>query len=373
MSSSQIRKIASHYLLTLQGFYKHPLITVDAKSGEILGVECYGGNLDFTAGVEFYSGILCPGFTNAHCHSELSYLKGAIAEGVGYAGFAAAMAQVRGGFSAEERQAAIIEADRQMWEEGVNFVADIVNDDTSFEVKSKSPIKYHSFAEVFGLKKSNIEYCKSLTINPNTTLTPHSVYSVQQGDFTEVCNSVTAPLSIHFKESEAEQLLFEGKGSLAEWYSAVGFECDFLHFGSPAQRIVESIPADKSVIFIHNCYVTQADIDLIMSHFTAPVYWVLCPRSNRYISGVVPNVAELLIKNNLNICIGTDSLASNHSLSILEELKCFGNIPLEKLLIWATYNGAAALGQKPCGLINICGADLEGMKLTAKTTVKRVL
>ena len=329
--------------------------------------------MDFTAGVEFYSGILCPGFTNAHCHSELSYLKGSISEQIGYAGFAAAMAQVRGGFSSDERHAALLEADRQMWNEGINFVADIVNDDTSFDVKLNSPIKYTSFAEVFGLKQSNINLCKQLINNPSTTLTPHSTYSIQDSDFAEVCHHSPAPISIHFKESEAEQLLFAGKGSLAEWYAAVGFECDFLYHGSPAQRIIDVVPADKSVIFVHNCFITQKDIDLIMSHFTASVYWVLCPRSNKYISGVVPNVAELLIKNNLNICVGTDSLASNHSLSILEELKCFDNIPLDQLLIWATYNGAAALGQKPSGLINICGADLEAMKLTAQTTVKRVL
>ena len=110
-----------------------------------------------------------------------------------------------------------------------------------------------------------------------------------------------------------------------------------------------------------------------MNHFTVPVYWVLCPRSNKYISGAVPNVSELLMKNNLNICIGTDSLASNHSLSILEELKCFDSVPLEQLLRWATYNGAAALGVKPRGIINICGAVLERMKLTEKSAVRRVL
>ena len=283
------------------------------------------------------------------------------------------MAQMRGIFSAEERQAALAAADREMWEEGINFVADIVNDDTSFDVKWNSPIKYTSFAEVFGLKQSNLRGCQLLINNPDTTLTPHSTYSIQDSDFAEVCRCSSSPISIHFKESEAEQLLFQGVGSLAEWYKAVGFKCDFLHHGSPAQRVVDIIPADKSVIFVHNCFVTQEDIDLIMSHFTAPVYWALCPRSNKYISGGVPNVSELLIKNNLNICIGTDSLASNHSLSIIEELKCFDNIPLDQLLIWATYNGAAALGCKPRGLINICGADLETMKLTAQTTVKRVL
>lgn len=372
-SSLSIRQIASHYLLTPQGFYKHPLLTLDAATGQILRVEQYGSSLDSTAGVEFYSGILSPGFVNAHCHSELSYLRGKISPNGGYAAFAASMAAVRGDFTDEQRRDAWIEADRAMWEQGISVVADIVNDRSSFETKGCSPIFYRSFAEVFGLKQSNIELCRELAALPYTTLTPHSVYSIQQSDFQAVCDTNPSVLTIHFKESEAEEQLFAGYGSLAKWYKVAGFECDFLDYGSPAQRLVASVPPTQSVMLVHNSYVTQRDIDIIMSHFTAPVYWVLCPRSNRYISGAITDVVRLLDSNGLNICIGTDSLASNSSLSVVEELKCFADMPLEKLLTWATFNGAAALGVEPRGLINITGADLDKMAITSQTKVKRVL
>ena len=350
-------------------------MTLNSSTGEIIRVEQYDNStLDSMPCVEFYSGILCRGFVNAHCHLELSYLKGAIQKGGGYASFASSMAEVRNNFTDQQRAEAIQSADFAMWNEGVNVVADIVNDSSSFATKSSSRIDYHSFAEVFGLKQSNLERCKELTTNPKTSLTPHSVYSVQQADFAAVCNNNSnTPLSIHFKESSSEEELFSGRGSLAEWYQKVGFECDFLHYKSPAERVVNSIPADRSIMFVHNCCVTERDIDLIMSHFTAPIYWVLCPRSNRYISGELPKVVELLRKKNLNICIGTDSLASNDSLSILEELKCFTNIPLAELLTWATDSGYAALQLQPQGLINICGIDTTTMSLTAKSRVKRVL
>jgi aminodeoxyfutalosine deaminase len=46
--------------------------------------------------------------------------------------------------------------------------------------------------------------------------------------------------------------------------------------------------------------------------------------------------------------LGTDSLASNWSLSIMDEIKTlrksFPTIPLEEMLTWATSNGAEALG-----------------------------
>ena len=85
--------------------------------------------------------------------------------------------------------------------------------------------------------------------------------------------------------------------------------------------------------------------------------------------------------------IGTDSLASNHQLNILEELKIITKaapeIPLDTLLTWATLNGAELLGfenelgsieqgKKP-GLVLIENVDLENLKFTAKSKSKRFI
>ena len=182
-------------------------------------------------------------------------------------------------------------------------------------------------------------------------------------------------------ETPAEAELFEQRGELWEWYRKAGFTCDFLHYGSPARRIVESVPADRSVILIHNCCVNQQDIDLIMNHFTAPVWWCLCPGSNRYISRLVPPV-DLLRRNGLNICLGTDSLASNTALSLLGEMQHLGKIPLAELLTWAAPNGARALGfselgevaaGKRPGLAVLSGLDYDSMTLTPASCIARIL
>lgn len=338
------------------------------------------------AGVEFHSGILCAGFVNAHSHLELAYLRGAIEAGGGFAAFASSMGRVRGNFSEEEQMSAIAEADCAMWMEGVDAVGDIVNGATSFATKATTKIHYHNFAEVFGLRECNIERQRELLKYPNTSLTPHSVYSVQESPFREVCScDVEAPLSIHFLETNDENALYCGAGSLHEWYKAVGFECDFLHYGSPAKRIVESVPKGRSVMFVHNCAVTREDVATMMHHFTAPIYWVLCPRSNSYISGIEPQVADLLrsMGDNINICIGTDSLASNWSLSMVEELKMFRGVPLDELLQWATINGARALGiddkfgsievGKQSGIVNLTGVNLDDFTLTEASKAVRIL
>ena len=166
------------------------------------------------AGVEFYSGILCAGFVNAHSHLELSYLRGAIAEGEGFAAFAESIGRVRGNFSEEERTTAIAKADRTMWEEGIDAVGDIVNGATSFSAKAASPILYHNFVEVFGLRECNLNRQRELLNYTNTSLTPHSTYSVAEAPFREACeNDIDKPLSIHFMESKAEAELYIGSGS----------------------------------------------------------------------------------------------------------------------------------------------------------------
>jgi cytosine/adenosine deaminase-related metal-dependent hydrolase len=75
-------------------------------------------------------------------------------------------------------------------------------------------------------------------------------------------------------------------------------------------------------------------------------YFCLCPNANVYIENTLPNI-EQFRNNNVHITLGTDSLASNTSLSIIEEIKTiqqyFPLIPLAEILQWATLNGAKAL------------------------------
>ncbi len=375
-----MRRIAAHYLIDRGEVMPRPVVTLD-DGGRILRVEQWC-QLDSLAHTEFYAGALCAGFVNAHCHVELSYLRGAIERGSGFAGFARAIGQVRGNFSAEERQRALQAADARMWSEGVQAVADIVNGDSSFATKRHSKIYYKSFAELFGL--NNVaDTVMPLCQHENCSATPHSTYSVQDAAFRSVAmQAAHEPLSIHFMESPDEQALYFGEGSLAAWYGRMGWECDFLHYGSPARRITESLERSRRLLLVHNCCVSEDDILLINNYFENPVAWVLCPRSNDYISGLKPPV-ELLLRHNAMICVGTDSLASNDSLSMIEELKML-RVPLAEALKWATINGARALGLeaemgsievgKRPGIVLIEGVeDTAGLHLTPNATSRRLI
>ena len=82
-SAQPSRRIASNLLWTPQGLVRNPLVEV-AADGRVLSVGTCS-EPDRMPGTEFYSGVLAPGLVNAHCHLELSYLRGAIPEGCGFA------------------------------------------------------------------------------------------------------------------------------------------------------------------------------------------------------------------------------------------------------------------------------------------------
>lgn len=375
------RRIASHYTLINGKLERNIVVDVDSN-GTILGVSRIE-NIDREAGVEFYPGILIPGMINAHCHLELSYLRGAIAEGGGYATFASEIGRVRGGFTTEERLRASSVADASMWEQGIEAVVDIANDDLVMPIKDRSKITYKTLFEFFGLNNHDTEPLASLASkHTNASVTPHSTYSVQDREFCQICSNFSELLSLHFLESESEALLYRHEGSLHGWYSRMGWDCDFLGYGTPAKRVAECVPHNSRLLLVHNTCATASDIQDIDSAMGNRATWVLCPESNRYISNLCPP-AELLEQMGVNIAIGTDSLASARTLSMVDNMRLIKGIALEKLLCYATINGAKALGieatkgsieiGKTPGLVIMEGVDFTTMTLTDESHTYRLL
>lgn len=374
------RKIASHYALINGKLERNIVITTD-DSGTIVNIE-QPSALDSCASVEFYPGIITAGMVNAHCHLELSYLADAIAEGQGFAGFAREIGRVRGAFSDQQRIHAADIADSTMWEEGVQAVADIANDALVMDLKSRSKIEYTTLFEHFGLNNIATKETLNLAEKHSAHATPHSTYSLQDAPFREIAERGNGPLSIHFLESTAERELYNGHGSLAEWYARMGWKCDFLHYGSPARRITESIANDRNVLLVHCTEASRDDVALVENHLKDGATWVLCPESNRYISDTQPPV-YMLREHGCRIAIGTDSRASARHLSMIDNMRLLDKFPLQEILTWATLNGAIAVGKadrlgsievgKRPGLVLFEGVDLHNMRLTEDSISRRIL
>ncbi|MEO6636631.1 MAG: amidohydrolase family protein, partial [Ginsengibacter sp.] len=252
-------------------------------------------------------------------------------------------------------------AETQMMESGIVAVGDICNNVTSALIKSNQNIRYYNFIEVSGwnpqlaverFERSKIIYEEYFNIWQHVSIVPHAPYSVSEDLWEKITPYYSGRVvTIHNQETVHEdQFFMQGKGELAKMYELMKIDNAF--YKPPGIGSVPSyfkkLSGAASVVLVHNTFIKQADIDFINTVKPSQqlVSFCLCPNANMYIENALPPV-DLLLKNNVNIILGTDSLASNHQLSILEEIKTisknFTSIKTETLLTWATLNGANAL------------------------------
>ena len=142
-----MRRIAANYIFPITSDpIRNGYVDFD-RDGTVLGI---GRLTEETGSTEFYNGILVPGFTNAHCHIELSHLAGKFREATGMAGFIDQINALRESAPADERQKAMRHQFAKLYAEGVSAMADISNCDESFAMKSEGPMYTRTFVEVFG-------------------------------------------------------------------------------------------------------------------------------------------------------------------------------------------------------------------------------
>ena len=333
-----------------------------------------------TVDIRHYSGIILPGFINAHCHLELSHMQGLCETGLGLITFISRVVALRE-FDKQTILLAIAKKDKEMYESGIQAVGDICNTLDTFQTKEKSPISYYSFVEMFDLmqaallestieKYSEVFEGQSTSGNNKKSLVPHAPYSVTKELFTYINenNNPSSSVSIHNQETADEMLMFEkGKGGFYDFYGSLGMNLDgFQATGrSPVHYITDNLRPHAKNLFVHNTLTQSEDIKAV-HRWSENSYWVSCPNANLYIENRLPDYA-CLMDNNAKICLGTDSIMSNWQLSIWEEIKTIKKyqsfVPFSELFKWATLNGAKALsyddrmgsiepGKTP-GLVNI--------------------
>lgn len=392
-----IRRIAASYVYTLDaGTIKNGFVEYDDADGTIISTgECSEGD-------DIISGALVPGFVNAHCHVELSHLHGKFRKGTGMAGFIDQINELRDWAGRETK----IELTRRwmdkMWNDGVSAMADISNDDSSFEVKKSHPLYTRTFLEVFGSEPEMCEGVMSDVMKLNETAsaygidaapTPHSCYTMspQLLSASAAAGLKSGFLSYHSQESqEEEDLLMTGTGAMYENRKRSGMstppvtgESSLKYF---LDRLAAACPApyDQNILLVHNVCLKQDDIDALKKVMKNP-YFAICPLSNIFIHNALPPV-ELMRKNGLAIAVGTDSLSSNDDLDMVKELAClheaFPEVPMSEMLEWACLNGARFLGKedelgsfapgKRPGIVLVKDIDQDGF-VTAESRSSRII
>ncbi len=365
----------------------------------------------------FYSGVICPGFVNSHCHIELSHLKGAFREATGMSGFINQINALRESVDREGRAAAMHAEFENFKNQGIVAVSDISNCDESFGFKkeysssAKDPVYYRTFVELFGsepedaadvLKGGMAVAAKGNGMGIDASVTPHSCYTMSPKllEITSAQALKSGFMSYHSQESgEEEDMIMYGRGALWDNYkgrnmstppvtgkTALEYFIERLRNSCNTAEYLNSDNKIKGRInLVHNVVISRTSIDAAVRNLEEP-FFTICPLSNIFIHRALPPL-DLMRANNLDICLGTDSLSSNKILSMVEEIKClnsaFPHIHLNEILFWACFNGAKVLGKesvlgsieagKRPGLVLISDVDFNNrFRLTEKSTSKRI-
>jgi len=223
------------------------------------------------------------------------------------------------------------------------------------------------------------------------TIVPHAPYSVSGALFDQIASrgrQYEGPISMHNQETESEDEMFiSASGKLCDKLKSLDIPME--HFMASGQNAIRQVLPHLSqletVILVHNSFTTSEDMRWA-NNANKHLFWCTCPSANWYIEGRMPDVS-MWLRNGAAICVGTDSLASNHQLSILDEMKLLSarcpDFSLQQLLQMATYNGACALGMenemgtlevsKMPGVLWLQNVDFENLKINDATMVTRLV
>ena len=392
------RKLNADHLFTGQKFLSSDDVLVVDDKGTI---EAIVPLAEAGEGLEKFEGILSPGFVNCHCHLELSHMKGMIPEKSGMSQFVLAVVQQRH-LSEEAILKSINEAENEMLQNGVVAVGDICNNLITIRQKHQGNLYYHNFIEASGFVPSiagqrftrSVDFFNAfaqlypLPVESNS-IVPHAPYSVSPELFERILSFPgNHIMTMHNQEAVAEEELFLRKeGDFLQMYKEMNIDISFFKATgkSSLQAALPYFKKNQKLLLVHNVTTNENDISYLRHlHHSPDIYFCLCVNANLYIGNGLPDI-PLLANSGFPLVIGTDSLASNKQLHILEELKTiqenFPSIQLGDLLQWATLNGAQALeldklfgsfekGKSP-GVIHI--ANIYDRRITGSTTVERII
>ena len=243
---------------------------------------------------------------------------------------------------------------------GTTTVGDIHGSGQSVQTLKDAPIRKVVFLETTGFSPERsqigarrIDAHLETAPEPDSLLafgvSPHAPYSTADSLYRHCCElalSRKLPLCTHLSETQAEiEFLASGAGAFADLLTALQIPME--DWTPPNRTPVQHMKALGALairpLLAHCNYLTGEDIQTLAESGASVVF---CPRSHHYFYHTDHPLARLLASG-VNVAIGTDSLASNWSLSMLDELRFFSQawdcLRPEMLLDMVTINGARGL------------------------------
>ncbi len=332
---------------------------------------------------DYGDAVICPGFVNAHTHLELTHLAGKVPPSPDFVDW---LKRLTGLLMAQpatpDNVAGAVNAGiAQSLAAGVTTVGDVTRRPAwSRRTLKPSAIRAVSYGEVIAMGRlrthldERLEAAASIehqTDRLRIGLSPHSPYTVEP-DGLRACadrgRRMAAPLCIHLAETAEEEKFTQSRdGRLADFLQEMGIGDEDIPTSdcTPVELCRATGVLGKSTIVAHGNYMNDEDTTIIAQSGSSVAY---CPRTHHAFGHPTHPFRDML-RAGVNVCIGTDSLASNPSLSVLDELRFLHrrhpDVATHELMAMGTIHGAAALGYSDvCGSLTVGkAADLVVLPL----------
>jgi cytosine/adenosine deaminase-related metal-dependent hydrolase len=308
---------------------------------------------------------LLPGLINAHCHLDYTCLRGRIRPQKSFADWIRAINSAKAHLSSEDYIASIKEGFAEASRFGTTT---IVNLCASPELVAQidEPIRTWWFGELIDVRSSLraneiVDLAiRSLKSKENWGLAPHALFTASPNLFRhceEIARRGNILLTTHLAESHEEFSMFrEASGPLYKFMKEIGRDMNDCGHKTPVALFLEDSSDLPNWIITHLNHLAESDFDLLATprevagrESTTKFAIVHCPRSHKYF-GHFPFPFEKFRERGFNICLGTDSLASNVDLNLFAEMRqfqeTFPKISPAEIFSMATVNPARALRQE---------------------------
>jgi 5-methylthioadenosine/S-adenosylhomocysteine deaminase len=339
------------------------------------------------ADVDLGDALLMPGLVNAHCHLELTAMRGFL-DGLDFREWILRLTRAR---SAVLTSDMLVDASRLGVVEGlvagVTTFGDTGDSGTGFDAMLDQGVRGICYREVFGPDPAQCERsvgelrAKAAAMRERETalvrvgVSPHAPYTVSDSLFAATAALAAResyPLAVHIAESALEtDLVVRGAGAFADGLRARGIDVA-PRARSPVALLERLGVLGVAPLLIHCVRVDVDDVRAIAVHDCGVAH---CPASNARLGHGIAPLRELLAAN-VRVGLGSDSVASNDRMDLLEEARlaslfagareeCAAALPAHRALELATLGGARALGlEREIGTIEVGkAADLAAFPL----------
>ncbi len=309
--------------------------------------------------LDWGSAIILPGFVNTHTHLELTNLHNQLTHFFSFTDWLSQLIHQKQSCSQEDFLASVQEGVRMSLASGTTLLGDTISSGVSCDGLNSVKIRQVVFVETLSLSP-DLAAESLATLNARldqvsqdelsvSGVSPHAPYSVSPELYrrsAELARRKGKPLTTHVAETQEEiQFLETGTGEFRNFLTKLGvLPADWTPPRLPPILYLDALGVlERPCVLIHCNYLDRESMAKILKSRSSVVY---CPRSHAFFGHAEHPVRQLL-DFGINVALGTDSLASNSSLSILDEMrfvfKTRKDLKPKEIFQAATLNGAAAL------------------------------